>query len=90
MKNLLICTAHRGVFFGQLQDDADLTAKNLTKINNCRMAIYFGTDGGVMQLAATGPTKKSKIGSPAYVEVLHDVTAVFSVTDEAAEKWMSA
>lgn len=89
MKNIIICTAHRGVFFAQVEETADLTAKNLTNLKNCRMAIYFGTTKGVMELASTGPTNNSKIGAPADVEIMHDVTAVFNVTDVAAQKWMT-
>lgn len=87
MKNVLITTQHRGVFFAQVEETADLTAKMLTNLKNCRMAIYFGTSRGVMELAETGPTSSSKIGAPADVDVIHDVTAVFAVTDNAAEKW---
>lgn len=90
MKNVLITTQHRGVFFAQLADDTDLTQKTLTNLKNCRMAIYWGTTKGVMQLANEGPTSSSKIGAPADVDVMHDVTAVFSVSDKAAEKWTLA
>jgi hypothetical protein len=90
MKNILITTQHRGVFFAQISANADLTQKTLTNLKNCRMAIYWGTTKGVMELANDGPNKNSKIGSPADVDVMHDVTAVFSVTDKAAEKWTLA
>ena len=90
MKNILITTQHRGVFFAQIDDSTDLTQKTLTKLKNCRMAIYWGTTKGVMQLADEGPTSSSKIGAPADVDVMHDITAIFSVTDKAAEKWTLA
>lgn len=89
MKNVLITTQHRGVFFAQVEDGADITAHTLTNLKNCRMAIYWGTSYGVMQLAQEGPNSNSKIGAPAEVDVLHDVTAVFSVTEKAAEKWLA-
>lgn len=89
MKSVLICTQHRGVFFGQIQVDADVTQRTLTDIQNARMAIYWGTARGVMELAEVGPNSKSKIGAPATITVLHDVTAIFDVTEEAAQKWMS-
>lgn len=88
MKNILITTSHRGVFFAQVEENADLTAKNLTGLKNCRMAIYWGTTKGVMQLATTGPTSNSKLGSKADVEIMHDVTAVFLVSDLASEIWL--
>lgn len=90
MKNILITTQHRGVFFAQIDDKTDLTQKTLTNLKGCRMAIYWGTTKGVMELASDGPTKNSKIGAPADVDVMHDVTAVFSVSDKAAEKWTLA
>jgi hypothetical protein len=89
LKNILVTTAHRGVWFAQVQPGADLTTKTLTALKNCRMAIYWGTDKGLQQLCKTGPTSSSRISLPSDIEVLHDVTAVFSVTDEAAAVWTS-
>ena len=54
------------------------------------MAIRFGTTRGLMELADTGPTAKSKISAPADIPVLHDITAVFRITDKAWKKWTSA
>lgn len=101
MKNILITTAHRGVFFASIDEQqleeykknatTELGApKHLVNLKNCRMAIYWGTTKGVMQLATEGPTNSSKIGAPADVDIMHDVTAIFSVTDKAAEKWTIA
>lgn len=90
MKSILITTQHRGVFFAQVEESADLTAKMLTNLKNCRMAIYFNTTKGVMELAQEGPNKGSRIGAIADVDVMHDVTSVISVTEKAAEKWLSA
>lgn len=87
MKNIIVTTQHRGVWFAQVEEGKDLTAKTLTNLKNCRMAIYWGTDKGLQQLCKTGPTKDSRISPPSDIEVLHDITAVFSVTDEAAEIW---
>lgn len=89
MKNVLITTQHRGVWFAQVEHAANLTQKTLTNLKNCRMAIYWGTNKGVHQLCCTGPTESSRISSPSDIEVLHDVTAVFSVTDKAAAAWQS-
>jgi len=89
MKSILITTQHRGVFFAQVEESTDLTAKMLTNLKNCRMAIYWATTKGVMELASEGPNKNSKIGAPADVDVIHDVTAVFIVSDKAAEKWLA-
>ena len=89
MKNILVTTKHRGVFFGQVPDDADLTETTL-RLENARCAIRWATTRGIAQLAETGPTTSSKIGAPATIEALHDVTAVWHVTDEAAEAWLAA
>ena len=87
MKNVLITTAHRGVWFAQVPIDKDLTTETLTDLKNCRMAIYWGTTKGLHELSETGPTKNSKISAPADIPVLHKVTAVLAVTDKAAEVW---
>lgn len=101
MKNILITTQHRGVFFAQISakqlDDYKqraiqdhLSPKNLIDLENCRMAIYWNTKRGVTELAEVGPNSGSRIGAPANVDILHDVTGIFSVTDKAAEKWLAA
>ncbi len=82
---VIVCTEHRGVFFGY-SDDTTGTTINLTK---ARMAIYFGTSRGVMELAETGPTSKSKISARADIDV-RKITAVFEVTPEATKKWEDA
>lgn len=79
---VIICTEHRGVFFGYAADTTGCTV-NLT---DARMAIAFGTTKGVMQLAETGPTERSKISAKADIEV-RKVTAIFEVSQEAKEKW---
>lgn len=86
--NVLVTTKHRGVFCGQIAATQDLT-QTAFPMKNARMAIYWGTTRGVMELAESGPTKSSKISAPADIPMLHDVTAVFQVTDEAWQKWQS-
>lgn len=101
MKNILVTTQHRGVFFAQVEQsqldsykqrsvENPQTPKNLIDLKNCRMAIYWNTKRGVMELAEVGPNSGSKIGAKADVDILHDITGVFSVTDNAAEKWLGA
>lgn len=82
---VIICTEHRGVFFGYAKD----TKGDVIDLRSARMAIYWGTTKGVMELAETGPTSKSKISSRADIQV-RKITAVFEVTDSAVEKWESA
>ena len=82
---VVVCTTHRGVFFGFAEDTSGSTVHLL----GSRMAIRWGTTDGVMQLAKSGPTDKSKIGAECDAD-LRDVTAVFECTEEATEKWLSA
>lgn len=89
MKSVLITTQHRGVFFGQVPDDQDLAARTMA-LKGARCAIYWGTTKGVAELAETGPTSKSRIGAPCDLEAIHDITAVWAVTEEAAKKWLAA
>lgn len=89
MKPVLITTQHRGVFAGLVPNDQDMTARSMP-LQSARMAIYWGTEHGVMQLAETGPTESSRISATADIEMLNDITAIFTVTDEAWEKWKTA
>lgn len=88
MKPVLVTTVHRGVFAGLIPDDQDLTAKSMP-LYDARMAIRWGTTRGVMQLAATGPTPESRISLPADIPMLHDITAIFTVTPEAWAAWLA-
>ena len=85
----LITTKHRGVFAGEIADDSDLRETSLP-VKNARMAIKFGTTKGVLELAETGPTANSRISAPADIPALHDITAVFAITDDAWAKWQAA
>ena len=82
---VIICTEHRGVFFGYATD----TSGDVVKLRSARMAIYWGTSRGVMELAVTGPTNKSKLSASADIEV-RKVTAIFEVTPDATAKWEAA
>lgn len=78
-RGVIVCTQHRGVFYGHT------TAKSgdaIIHLTGARMAISWGTTRGVMELAETGPTSRSKISARADVE-LRDVTAVFEMTAAA-------
>ena len=82
---VIVCTEHRGVFFGY----ADDTSGNTIKLERARMAIRFGTTRGLVELAETGPTNSSKVSARADVDI-RKVTAVFEVTPAAVEKWENA
>lgn len=79
---VIVCTEHRGVFFGF----ADDTSGDTIKLTGARMAIYWGTTRGVMELAEAGPNSRSKISAKADIEV-RKVTAVFEVTEAATQAW---
>ncbi len=83
---VIVCTENRGVFFGYTTADV---GDAIIILRSARMAIYFGTTRGVMELAATGPTSKSKISARADLEV-RKVTCVLAVTPDAVAKWESA
>lgn len=89
MKPILITTKHRGVFAGLVPVEQDLNATTMA-LEDARMAIRWGTTGGVAQLASTGPTKDSRIGSKAFLAAVHDITAVWNITEAAWEKWCAA
>jgi len=82
---VIVCTTHRGVFGGYAAD----TSGDVIKLRSARMAIYWGTTRGVMELAETGPTAKSKISARADIEV-RGITAIFAVTEAAATAWEAA
>ena len=85
LRPVIICTEFKGVFYGHAAD----TSGDVIQLKGARMAIYWGTTRGVMELAETGPTGKSKISARADIEV-RKVTAVFEVTPEAAKAWEAA
>lgn len=84
-KPVLVTTERRGVFFGYL---VERTEKSI-KLEGARCAIRFGTTGGFLELAATGPTSSSKIGARASLE-LTGITSVSDVTPAAVEAWERA
>lgn len=82
---VIVCTSHRGVFFGYAAD----TSGDRINLRSARMAIYFGTKRGVMELAETGPTPQSRISARADIEI-RSITAVFEVTEPAVKAWEDA
>jgi hypothetical protein len=82
---VIVCTTHRGVFFGY----ASSTDGDVVHLKRARMAIYWGTTRGVMELAETGPTGSSKISARADIE-LRGITAIFEVTEPATKAWEAA
>ena len=79
---VIVCTEHRGVFFGY----AENTKGDVIHLRGARMAIYWGTTRGVMELAEVGPNSKSRISAEADIEV-RKITAVFEVSPAAEIAW---
>ena len=82
MRPVIITTEYKGVFFGYAAD----TSGDVIHLKDARMAIYWGTTKGIMQLAETGPTSSSKISSKADLE-LRKITAVIEVSPAALAAW---
>lgn len=83
---VIVTTEHRGVFFGYAED----TSGTEIKLDRARMAIAFGTTRGILELAETGPTGRSKISARAPSIDVRKVTAVIEVSPAAVEKWEAA
>lgn len=81
-KPVLVCTKHRGVFYGWVPSNQNMLVEHVTVSDVC-MAIYWGTSRGVQELTATGPTSKTKLSLSSPSAGLRDVTAIFDVTAEA-------
>ena len=79
---VIVCTEHRGVFFGF----ADDTSGDVIHLRDARMAIYWGTTRGLFQLAEDGPNENSKISAKSDLEV-RKITAVLEVSATALAKW---
>jgi len=86
MKAVLVTTKHRGVFAGLVADDQDMAA-TVMPLKEARCAIRWATTKGVAELAEIGPNAKSFIGAPADLEALHDITAIWTITEKAWKAW---
>ena len=83
---VIVCTAHRGVFFGYASE----TDGESIFLKRSRLCIYWSADiRGFMGLAAMGPNSSCKIGPPADITI-RSITAVLEVTPEAEMKWNAA
>lgn len=81
---VVVTTSHKGVFFGY----GDPSDKATIRITKARMCVYWSQDvKGILGLAATGPSKSSKVGPAVPAITLRDVTAVMEVSEEAAKAW---
>lgn len=85
MKSILVTTEYRGVYFGEVADDADLTQRTM-ELKNARCAIYWATTKGVAELAVDGPNKGSRIGVACDV-LLHGITGIWTCSEKAVKAW---
>lgn len=90
LQAVLVTTKHRGVFFGFV-DPATKANQSSLVLKKCRNCIKWASSvGGFLGLAAKGPDQNCRIGTEAPEVILHDITSVTDVTDEAAEAWAKA
>ncbi len=86
-KNVLVTTAYRGVFFGELVErngDSVVLAR-------CRNCVYWDSSlKGFLGLATSGPGPKCKIGPAGDRTELFGITSITDVADDAAKKWEDA
>ena len=81
---VVVTTAQRGVFFGELAEDDGETV-TLVNARNC---VYWAVETrGFLGLAAHGPKGACRIGPAAPKIVLMGVTCVASCSDEAIKAW---
>jgi hypothetical protein len=85
MKKIMITTEYRGVFCAQIEENADLTPRTLTGLKNARMVITWRNGEGLQGMANYGPTSNCKLSPISDIEVIHGVTAVFLISEEAAK-----
>ena len=90
MKPVIVTTKNRGVFFGYVEEYPNLDESTTISLKDARMAVYCGTNKGVMQLASEGVQKNSLVSSIVDIPALAKVTAVFSVSERAEETWKAA
>lgn len=84
---VIVTTEHRGVFFG-LMEDPSPNATEAT-LEDVAMVIYFGTTEGLGQLAATGPTDKTKLSARVPKWHLRKITSVLETSDVAASSFVA-
>jgi len=81
---VVVCTKHRGVFFGYTHDSDDETIR----LREARMCVYWSQDvRGVVNLSAAGPTASCKITAATPEIEVRDVTYVAECSDDAAAAW---
>ena len=83
MKSVIVTTKHRGVFFGNVADPSP--AQTELTLEDAVMVIYWGTTKGLGQLAATGPTEKSRLSAVVPKWHLRGVTSILECSGVAVD-----
>lgn len=83
---VVLCTEHRGVFYGQTDAALDAVTATLHGMRNC---VYWDKIvGGVVGLAEVGPSGQCRIGKKLNKPAgIRDITAIFECTDAAIGAW---
>jgi hypothetical protein len=85
LQPVIVITEHKGVIFGYA-DPSDFDKRSFP-MQGTRVALKWGTDTGVNQLAETGPSDQSQVSAKCDAPMVHDIIKVLSVTNEAEERW---
>lgn len=86
---VVICTEHKGVFFGFLNGVQKPDATVLT-VTDAQMCVSWTADiGGVLGLASSGPSKSCRVSPKVPKITLQGVTAVVEATEDAVKAWQS-
>jgi hypothetical protein len=81
---VIVCTEHRGVFFGYAADTTGETI-SLKRVRNC---IYWDSScKGFLGLATDGPGPHCRIGPAADQVELRKITCVVEVSPAAVKQW---
>lgn len=85
-KKVVVTTAHRGVFFGEIIENNAPKAITLKNAKNC---LYWDSSlHGFIGLAANGPGKGCRIGPASSLPMdLFDITSMIECTPDAIKKW---
>lgn len=86
MKKVIITTLHRGVWCCKSEENNDLTGKTITNLKDCRMVIKWTGGKGFQDIAINGQSPNDLLSTASDIEVIHDVTGVFTITETAADK----
>lgn len=83
---VLVCTEHRGVFFGYATE----TKGAQIDLKRARNVVYWPTENrGFVGLAANGPAKGARVGPAADMD-LRKITCVLEVSEAARAKFEEA